>query len=449
MAFSLTTDQVTALNTELTNLTNTLTGYDSTDFIAAVNSGVMQAEEVDDAFQRVIVSFDTSVDGAAPREVEVLQLNGTTIRDPLFGSLTMSDYTELENMGNITPVVDSIIAAPATSVTSSANIRANINRFYPNADAQTVAGITAAVASTSAVYPGHTFFALEEGSENNTNGESTTHIPLLLTFMITLTEGSETFTFGVNDFEQFILLFADTFLPGSHPNGTISPGSPTGSSNSNATLRGTNVGGTASISITTTGSGTSTPQVPGTVSVGSTYNLGGIPVSVIQINSDSVPTPSMGDMSATRTTTFEYFYLQEGTIPTGTFSVTNGSGSDTTGLRTAVTALKRFPALNTQTLIRDRVDEVLAELGVRDAGGIYNLRYQTVNSRANWNDGSLALLQSKISGRLNLFNPQTLADMNIIDPLTGMVVNPGTYINEYVRTANKIAFITQVLALAT
>ena len=445
MAYTLSTVQQTALNSDLINLQNTLDGYDSAAFIAATNSGVVTAQETDNAFQSVIVSFDTSVDGAAPREVEVLQLNGTTIQDPLFGSLTSSNYDELVEMGQIGPLVDKIIAIePKTLIENSEGIRFSINRFYPDADDKETRFVT----DTTSVFEGPTFYALQEGTRTNTNRQPTTSIPLLLTVMFT-SNGS---TFGVNDFEQFILFFADTFLPSPGGSNLSFNGITAGLSNANSTLRTVNVGGTARVTISTTGSGTGDAPTPTDISVGSILNLGGIPVQAVTIiSSDVVSTP--GEMgpppvsgSATRTVEFEYLYLQVGTIPSSAFTVTNGSGFNATGLITAVTAIKRFSALNTQLLIRNRIATILGELSTRGATGIYPMRYESVNARANWNDGSLALLEAKKNGRRNLFNPQQLADQMIIDPATGIVINPTTFVNEYTRTRDKIAYITAVLA---
>ena len=440
MAYTLSAVQQAALNSDLTNLQNTLDGYDSEAFIAATNSGVVTAQETDNAFQSVIVSFDTSVDGAAPREVEVLQLNGTTIQDPLFGSLTSSNYDELVEMGQIGPLVDKIIAIePKTLIENSEGIRFSINRFYPDADDKETRFTT----DTTSVFEGPTFYALQEGTRTNTNRQNTTSIPLLLSVMFT-SGGS---TFGVNDFEQFILYFADTFLPSPGGSNLSFNGTTAGVSNTNATLRTVNVGGTARVTISTSGSGSGDAPTPTDISVGSIINLNGIPVQAVNIISSSVMT-SPGDMgppaiagSATRTVDFEYLYLQVGTIPSSGFTVTNGSGFNAASLITAVTALKRFPALSTQALIAARILVILGELGTRGATGIYPMRYESVNARANWNDGSLALLEAKRNGRLNLFNPQQLIDQGLI-PASELT----TFVNEYTRTRDKIAYITAVLA---
>ena len=440
MAYTLSLVQRTALNSDLVNLQNTLNGYDSAPFIAATNSGVVTAQETDNAFQSVIVSFDTSVDGAAPREVEVLQLNGTTIQDPLFGSLTASNYDELVEMGQIGPLVDKIIAIePKTLIENSEGIRFSINRFYPDADDKEARFTT----DTTSVFEGPTFYALQEGTRTNTNRQVTTSIPLLLNVMFT--DGGS--TFGVNDFEQFILYDADTFLPSPGGSNLSFNGTTIGVSNTNAALRTVNVGGTARVTISTTGSGSSDAPTPTDISVGSIMNLAGVPVQAVNILSSTVMT-SPGDMgppavagSATRTVDFEYLYLQLGPIPSSSFTVTNGSGFNATGLIAAVTAIKRFSALNTQLLIRNRIAAILVELGTRGATGIYPMRYESVNARANWNDGSLALLEAKKNGRLNLFNPQQLVDQGLIP--SGQLT---TFVNEYTRTRDKITYITAVLA---
>ena len=440
MAYTLSLVQRTALNSDLVNLQNTLNGYDSAAFIAATNSGVVTAQETDNAFQSVIVSFDTSVDGAAPREVEVLQLNGTTIQDPLFGSLTASNYDELVEMGQIGPLVDKIIAIePKTLIENSEGIRFSINRFYPDADDKETRFTT----DTTSVFEGPTFYALQEGTRTNTNRQVTTSIPLLLTVMFT--DGGS--TFGVNDFEQFILYDADTFLPNPGGSNLSFNGTTIGVSNTNAALRTVNVGGTARVTISTTGSGSADAPTPTDISVGSIMNLAGVPVQAVNILSSTVMT-SPGDMgppavagSATRTVDFEYLYLQLGPIPSSSFAVTNGSGFNATGLIAAVTAIKRFSVLNTQLLIRNRITAILGELGTRGATGIYPMRYESTNARANWNDGSLALLEAKKNGRLNLFNPQQLVDQGLIP--SGQLT---TFVNEYTRTRDKIVYITAVLA---
>ena len=439
MAYTLSTAQANALNSDLTNLQATLDGYDSNAFIEAVNAGVLQAQETDDAFQEVIVSFDASVDGAAPREVEILELDGTTIQDPLFGSLTNSNYTELVAMGQITPLVDAIVAhEPKTEIEDSEDIRFIINRFYPDADSKETRFTT----DTTSVFEGPTFYAMQEGTSTNTNRQNTTSIPLLLTVMFT-DDGS---TFGVNDFEQFLLFYSGTLLPSPGTPFSFTVGGRVGTNNTNQTIRGTNVGGTATITITTSGSGSGAAPDPDDPGVGSIINLDGIPVRIVNIISNT-ETSTPGEMgppavpgSATRVLTFEYLYLQVGTIGSN-FTVFSGTTPNTGPLITAVDALKRFPALNTQPLILARIVEVKSELGTRGGIGIYPMRYQSVNARANWNDGSLALLEAKRNGRLNLFNPQQLVDQGLI-PASELT----TFVNEYTRTRDKIAYITAVLA---
>ena len=430
MAYTLDQAQEDALRTERDNLQDTINGYDQQNFIDSINNGVTQAEEVDEGFERVFTSFHSSVDGAQIREFEIDSLDGTAISDPINNNA----LDLLVEMGQITPVINQITerATPASSseIESSALIRDNINRFYPDADNRT-GDVSGFPSSTSTdVFPGPTLFALNRRNETNVLGNPTTiTLPLLsATFQDSVDSNLEII---VDASERFIVYYID-FL--NNPGGNSSSGANGMASNINLVdINGLIIGGSVTITSMATGT-TDTTYSP---AVGDNISVGGATVQVIVSNPGaSIPGMTTG---FTRTSTIEFLNLSN-FIPAN--GVVLQAAPDNAGLNAQifrVESIRHFPDENyaNQQQITDRVNLILSQLP-----NIYLMRYNAANSRANWNNGSLSALQSRLQTRLNLLNPDTLFAM-------GLIPDASAHVNEYTRAEDRIAYINSIFIGAT
>lgn len=456
MAYSLTTAQIAALTSERDILQTTVNTYDSAAFIAATNTGVAAANEVDQASVAVWDSFSITIDGTIPRETEIENLDGITVNNKI-PQATMNNGQPLYNMGAIQPVIDQITdaagTAPAT-IESSALIRLNINRHYPDVDDKD----DAPDSDSRNVFPDHTWYAYTsgEGAQTNALNNATTFQSFLLSNPV-MEDGVTVF---IGDNERFLIYYSN-FLGTAHSGGTT-PGTNSTNNVSLVSVRGTTIGGTCTIASTNTGSGTNITYSP---AVGDILNIGSGKALVTQSSpgSESCMTP-MGSMTqtCTRSSSIQFINLTLADPTNGSVTATNQSVAESATKRTAVNLLKRFavaiiednatntlgtPAINTQAEVTAQIAVVVGQLGTRTAG-IYRNRYNIANTRCNWNNGTLSALISREFSRLNLFNPATLNSMMIIDPQTGMVVALD-FVNEYTRTVAKIAEIQAILDGAT
>ena len=432
MAYTLDQAQEDALRTERDNLQGTIDGYDTQNFIDSVNNGVIQAEEVDEGFERVFTSFHSSVDGAVIREREIDFLDGTLITDPIDNELDA-----LIEMGQITPVINQITerATPALSseIESSALIRENINRFYPDADDENDA--PGFPASTTDIFPGPSWYSLLRRNETNVFGRLTTSQPFLANngtaFTATvMQDGQEVL---INQSERFLLFYLN-LLSNPASATTTDPNGPSG--NATITLidfEAVIVGGVGTIVSESTMTDTTY-----SADVGDVISISNVPVQIILASANTVmttiPASSMGGMDTdvfTTTSQIEFLKLSNQISSNG--SVTVASNFNLAGQAFIVSPLRRFPdTIDTQQDITDRIPVIESELST-----IYEMRYLAANSRANWNNGSLSALQSRLSTRLNLLSPDNLFAM-------GLIPDALAHINEYTRAEDRIAYINEI-----
>ena len=463
MAYTLTTDERTSLNSELTNLQSTLNGYDSSIFIAGTNNGVDQAQEVDDGFAKVFTSLDLSVDGVVPRETEVTELIGLVATNPVkddtvknpqdpSGSLvTRTDFSNLIRMGEIAPVIEDLqpfaTILLSSNIENSDSIRLNINRYYPDVD-NFEARVSGArfPTNTTDIFPGPTWFAFNTVDRNRQNikDNNTTFFSKLVP---STSFGSNTF---INDSDRFYAFYIAYLGAPTTSNSGSTAGTNTSTAVSNgAAIRGTAFYGTATLSSVAMGSGTSEqttflPAINNTLTVGSgqvrvTVVTGSNVVNVTTGESSTPPNPMT---TSTRTTTIEFIKLNTSVPSVGSVSFFTPNSSNSSALRTAIQGIRHYPLLDSITEVEDQATLVAdTTLGFRNATGLYQMRLNTADARANWSNGSLSLLEAKKNGRLNLFNPQQLVDQGLIP--SGQLT---TFINEYTRTRDRITFISAVLA---
>ena len=434
MAYTLSADQITALTTEQTNLQATVNGYDTQAFIDSVNAGVVQAEEVDAAFEDVFDSFHSSVDGAQIRETEVNQLDGTEITDAIDDELDL-----LIEMGNIGPVIERITSATPTSIESSALIRININRFYPDADDKSdIDGSTA-----TDVFPGPSWYALERGTETNVKTTSNRLGDTNTIFKASISPFTPSLSFSdsgedifIGDNERFLNYYTDIYLTSIGSSFITLQGVVNTLSNTTLVLvSGVQIGGVTTYQSTGTpgmegdaGSGTAAGSNT-VLEIGDVVRLDEVAVKVISVANSDLGNNLLNSNRGV----VQFLKLENGTISSSP-AISNGSSPSTSGLISDINSIKRFSL--DQAGITSRISEILSEIT-----SIYEMRYLAANSRANWNNGSLSLLDSKLSTRLNLLSPTNLLAAGLI---TQQEFDDG-YVNEYTRTQARIDYIQSVL----
>ena len=458
MPYSLTSAQSTALTTERDNLQATINGYDTQSFIDALDAGVVQAQEVDDAFSNVFDNFHSDSDtGALVREQEVLELDGTIIREPINDELVANvtpDGDSLEEMGQITPVINAIVANSGTpiNIISSAAIRKSINRFYPDADDKSDQITDLPDSTATDVFPGPSWFALNNGSEINvknvtidgttgafSGGDSTTYQESISPFTPALTVSDGGFNdIYIGDNERYLLYHGVTLLNLPGTNATGVRGITTALSI--ASIRGIQIGGTSTFTDSSTG-GDSTYKA----TVNDRVNINSADVIFIAASTNTTSTTTTPPGGTNPVTTFnttnvvEFIKLDNTSLPSGAgFPISAAGGINPAGLIVDINNLRRYAVdYPTQPLMTDRIAVIRTELL-----NIYLNRYNAANSRANWNNGSLSLLNSKINTRLNLLSPANLLAAGLI---TQTEFDNDEIINEYTRAADRIDYIQSVL----
>ena len=470
MAYTLTNAEKASLERERNSLQETLDNYDSDSFLAALDAGITEAENVNNAAFKVWESSAGSSDGVTPRELVLGRLDGILINNPVpFGDLVETNNGTLFRMGTIRLVIDQIQQnAPLnpTFFENSDRIRLNTNRYYPDVDDRAADSIKPDSDSRN-VFPDHPWFGYASGQgvirdygelvtlyqsgifDDGGKGTNATGIGGNASDGDTQTSiddgGIACF---VGDNERFFIAMSN-YLSTAHSTGAIS-GTNTVTGVNNIEVRGTNVGGIASLSSTASGSGTTEPATY-SPSVNDVLSLAGGIIRVVAIVSGGTPScvftpPGMGggtgSTTCTTNTNIKYVILSQANPGNGAF--TNGSqgAQGITGTKRAdYLALKRFttpitktvllidtPAINTQAEITTEIAKIITELGTQSSL-IYKTKYDIANTMCNWNNGTISALAARRFTKSNLLS----------------MTRGGNEPNEYSRTREKIEELQSIL----
>ena len=466
MAYTLTNAEKASIERERDSLQETLDNYDSDAFLAALDAGITEAENVNNAAFKVWESSVGTSDGTDPRERVLGQLDGILINNGVpFADLVESTNGTLFRMGSIRLVIDQIQQnAPLnpTFFENSDRIRLNTNRYYPDVDDRAADSIKPDSDSRN-VFPDHPWFAYTPGQGSirdygelvtlyqsgifgtggkGTNATGTGGNASDGTAQTSILDGSQACFVGDN--ERFFIAMSN-YLSTAHSTGAI-VGTNTVTGVNNISVQGsTNIGGTATLSSTATSSSSPPTYSP---SVNDVLSLGGGIIRIVAFTSGpstSCSTTGMPPNEMTTCTTtagIRYVILSRANPSNGTFSNASQGAQGTTGTKRAdYLALKRFtnpipvglgviatPAINTQAEITTETAKIIAELGTQNSL-IYKTKYDIANTMCNWNNGTISALAARRFTKSNLLS----------------MARGGNEPNEYSRTLEKIEELQSIL----
>ena len=478
MAYTLTNAEKASLERERNSLQETLDNYDSDSFLAALDAGITEAENVNNAAFKVWESSAGSSDGVTPRELVLGRLDGILINNPVpFGDLVETNNGTLFRMGTIRLVIDQIQQnAPLnpTFFENSDRIRLNTNRYYPDVDDRAADSIKPDSDSRN-VFPDHPWFAYAAGQGvirdygelvtlyqsgifgdggKGTNamgiggipGSGTTGEAIDGDAQTSIDDGGVACTIGDN--ERFFIAMSN-YLSTSHAEGSLAGGTNTVSSVSNLSVQGTTIGGTARLFSETPSTSGSTGTPTYEPKVNDILSLNGGIIRIVQVTAVSAAcpttmsgTPPTSSSTCNRTTDIRYVILNRTNPSPGNFSaVTQGAQGITGTKRADYLALKRFttpitktvslidtPAINTQAEITTEIAKIIAELGTQSSL-IYKTKYDIANTMCNWNNGTISALAARRFTKSNLLS----------------MTRGGNEPNEYSRTREKIEELQSIL----
>ena len=471
MAYTLTAAEKTSLERERNSLQETLDNYDSDAFLAALDNGILEAENVNNAAFKVWESSAGTSDGTDPRERVLGRLDGILINNGVpFGDLVETSNGPLFQMGTIRLVIDQIQQnAPInpTFFESSDRIRLNTNRYYPDVDDKAADSIKPDSDSRN-VFPDHPWFAyasgqgsirdygelvtLYQGGIFGDGGKGTNATGIGGNASDGDTQSSiddSGVTCTIGDNERFFIAMGN-FL-NTQTDGVAVQANVTATGVTNLSVQGTTtVGGTCTIESEVTVTGTSGSPATCPVStgffvpaVGNVLGVGNSRILVVRISSSSDSCMASGNNAVgTRSTPIRYVILnstdpQSGNdVETGNQTVANSAAK-----RLAYLALKRFttaipeglgiiatPAINTQGEVTTERAAIVAELGTQSSL-IYKTKYDIANTMCNWNNGTISALAARRFTKSNLLS----------------MARGGNEPNEYSRTREKIEELQSIL----